>query len=61
MDNKFFRYLMDKHNISTSDIANLLNLSISQTNYKLKKGRFGLNDIKKLLELFNLSFEELFK
>lgn len=51
---------MKQKKIDVESLSNLLNISYSQTNYKILKQRFTLQEILKIMELFNLNFEEIF-
>jgi CRISPR/Cas system CSM-associated protein Csm2 small subunit len=59
-DNKYLRYLISKKELNIQDMAEKFKVSNSQMNYKITKGSFKVNEIFKLLEILETSFEELF-
>lgn len=61
MDNEYFRYLMKKKGFKVESLAKELRISKSQMNYKILNCKFDLDDIKKLKELFNMTYETIFE
>jgi DNA-binding CsgD family transcriptional regulator len=60
MDDKYFRYLMGKKGITPIELGKILGVSHSQINYKINRGVFKLNDIKKIIKIFDMKFDEIF-
>jgi len=60
MDDKYFRYLLDKKRITPVMLGKILGVSHSQINYKISRGCFKLEDIKIIIKTLDMSFEDIF-
>lgn len=61
MDSLYFRYIMKDKGHDPKSLAKLLGICKDQVNRKITNGIFSLDDIKKILQLFEMSFEDVFK
>jgi hypothetical protein len=59
-NNKYIRYLILKKDLNIEKLSKVFKVSNSQMNYKITKGSFKINEIFKLLEILEISFEDLF-
>ncbi len=59
--NKYIRALLNSKNITTLELSKLMNISQATLNKKIKGDiRFSERDIKILLDVLNMSYEEIF-
>lgn len=61
MDSEYFRYIMEKKGLTPETLGKELGVSRSQMNYKILKGSFALKDIKKVIKVFEMEFNEIFQ
>lgn len=61
MDHLYFRYIMKDKGHDPRSLAKLLGVCKDQMNRKIKNGIFNLDEIRKILALFGMSFEDVFK
>lgn len=60
-DSDYFRYVMASNKVTTQHLSYLLEVSRNHMDKKIKKGIFDIDEARILIELFRLSFDEVFK